>query len=192
MSAGVTNPAALSACMQRLIAAVGGGGHATEYVPLLIKACRNQQITDNAQMAYVLATAQHETDAFNTLVEYSSGAQYEGRADLGNTQPGDGVRFKGRGFVQITGRGNYQAFANLLKIDFVNQPDLAARPEFAAAVAAIGMKRGSFTRKKLDDYLGNGKLDFVNARQIVNGLDRADLIAGYAKKLYAILETCTP
>jgi predicted chitinase len=183
---------AAAACTKRLVTAVGGSANAAQYLPLLIKACRNQQITDPSQLAYVLATAQHETDGFNSLVEYSGGQQYEGRKDLGNTQPGDGARFKGRGFVQITGRGNYQAFANFLKIDFVGQPDLAARPDFAAAITAIGMKRGSFTRMKLDDFLGNGKLDFVNARRIINGLDRADLIAGYAKTLYAILETCTP
>ncbi len=62
-------------------------------------------------------------------MEYASGNAYEGNiASLGNTQPGDGPKFKGRGFVQITGRKNYQLYTNLLGIDFVGHPDLAADP----------------------------------------------------------------
>jgi len=80
-----------------------------------------------AQAAYILATAYHESDRFRTIEEYASGAAYEGRATLGNTQPGDGVRFKGRGFVQITGRRNYTDWANRLGVDLVGNPALAAR-----------------------------------------------------------------
>jgi predicted chitinase len=61
---------------------------------------------------------------------------YEGRADLGNTQPGDGVRFKGRGWIQITGRKNYAAAADALKVDLVEHPELAAKDDVAAKAAA--------------------------------------------------------
>src|SRR2546429_1813562 len=66
----------------------------------LLLAQGQQQGLSAAQLAYVFASAQHETDSGNTMTEYGSGRKYNGRVDLGNTQPGDGPRFKGRGFVQ--------------------------------------------------------------------------------------------
>jgi predicted chitinase len=187
--------ASAEACMKRLIAAAGGTAGAAKYVPVLVARAKKAGVTDPSQIAYIIATAQHETDRFNTLYEYGDQAyftRYDGRADLGNNQPGDGYRFRGRGFVQITGRVNYTKFQQKLGIDFVGEPDLAAKPDYAAAIAIVGMKEGSFTGASLSDYLGGGKHDFVNARKIINGLDRADLIAGYAQALYAILKTCTP
>jgi predicted chitinase len=181
--------------MKRLIAAVGGTPGAAQYVPVLVARAKKAGVTDPAQVAYILATAQHETDRFNTLYEYGDEAyfsRYDGRGDLGNTQPGDGFRFRGRGFVQITGRANYQKFQTKLKIDFVGNPDLAANPDFAAAIAIIGMKEGSFTGAKLSEFCGAGKRDFYNARTVINGHDRADLIAGYADALYGVLTSCTP
>lgn len=187
--------ASASACINKLVAAVGGTSGAKQYVPVLVARAKKAGVSDPAQVAYVLATAQHETDRFNTLYEYGDQAyftQYDGRADLGNTQPGDGYRFRGRGFVQITGRVNYQKFQNKLGIDFLGDPDLAAKPDYAAAIAIVGMKEGMFTGVSLSNYLGGGKHDFVNARRIINGLDQADRIAGYAQTLYGILKTCTP
>jgi putative chitinase len=69
-------------------------------------------------------------------VEYASGKAYEGRKDLGNTQPGDGVRYKGRGVIQLTGRANYRALGDYLGINLEAQPDLAAMPYVAYQVAA--------------------------------------------------------
>lgn len=70
--------------------------------------------------------------AFSVTTEFASGAAYEGRRDLGNTQRGDGVRFKGRGLVQITGRANYDRYGKLLGVDLVNNPPLAAAFPWAA------------------------------------------------------------
>ncbi|KQZ12403.1 hypothetical protein ASD50_11610 [Mesorhizobium sp. Root552] len=134
-----------------------------------------------AQAAYILATAYHESDRFRTMEEYASGAAYEGRATLGNTQPGDGVRFKGRGFVQITGRRNYTDWAKRLSVDLVGNPALAARIDHATTILIDGMMLGTFTGRKLPDYVSGTKKDFVNARRVVNGIDRAALIANHAR-----------
>lgn len=68
--------------------------------------------------------------------ESASGQAYEGRANLGNTQPGDGPRFKGRSYIQLTGRANYRYFGNKLGVDLETNPDLALRPDIAARIAA--------------------------------------------------------
>lgn len=86
--------------------------------------------------AHFLAQIAHESAGFATLVEYASGKAYEGRKDLGNTQPGDGVRYKGRGVIQLTGRANYRALGDYLGINLEAQPDLAAMPYVAYQVAA--------------------------------------------------------
>lgn len=135
--------------------------------------------------AYVMATAFHESDQFKTLEEYASGAAYEGRKDLGNTVKGDGKRFKGRGLVQITGRANYAKFKDILGIDLLTKPSLAATLEIAVPILVIGMRDGKFTGKGLSDF--TEFYSYREMRRIVNGMDRADLIAGYAKKFEAAL-----
>src|SRR4051812_8202553 len=85
-------------------------------------------ITTPRRAAMAVAQWGHESDHFKTATEYASGDSYEGRKDLGNTQKGDGRRFKGRGRIQITGRANYEAIAKALDIDCVNNPDLLAAP----------------------------------------------------------------
>ncbi len=67
--------------------------------------------------------------------ELASGSDYEGRKNLGNTQPGDGVRFKGIGLIQITGRANYEKASKALGQDFINHPELLEQPEWAVKSA---------------------------------------------------------
>ena len=88
------------------------------------------------RQAHFLAQLAHESGGFRTATEYASGKEYEGRKDLGNTQPGDGVRYKGRGLIQVTGRANYAQMGNLLGQDFVSDPKLAATFPWAALTAA--------------------------------------------------------
>lgn len=76
------------------------------------------------RLVHFLAQFCHETDGFNTLEEYASGDAYEGREDLGNTQPGDGRRYKGRGGFQTTGRSNYMALQNAIGVPVIAQPTL--------------------------------------------------------------------
>lgn len=99
------------------------------------------KLTTPRRQAHFLAQCAHESDGFRTTVEYASGSAYEGRRDLGNTQPGDGVRFKGRGLIQLTGRANYAEFGKLLGVDLVADPSLAAKFPYAALTAALYWKR---------------------------------------------------
>jgi putative chitinase len=97
------------------------------------KICPGYGIDTAQEYAHFLAQACHETDRFRTLREYASGAAYEGRKDLGNTQLGDGKRFKGRGIFQTTGRANYTQLG-LKKGDagfFVRNPEFLEQPEYA-------------------------------------------------------------
>lgn len=87
------------------------------------------------RVKYFLGQAAHESDHFKTLTEYASGKDYEGRKDLGNTKPGYGVKYKGRGIFQITGYANYLKYGEKLSVDLVNNPELAASPEIAVLTA---------------------------------------------------------
>jgi putative chitinase len=95
--------------------------------------CPTYEIDTSQEYCHFLAQACHETDHFRTLREYASGRAYEGRTDLGNTQPGDGVKFKGRGIFQTTGRANYlQLGIKQSRRDmFINAPNLLEQPQYA-------------------------------------------------------------
>ena len=148
------------------------------------------------QVAYALATFKwetantfapiHELGAPSYFDKYNAGTPIGQR--LGNTQPGDGFLFRGRGYVQITGRNNYAKFSSHVGEDLVSNPDLALRPDVAYKIAAMGMKNGMFTGRALKDFLPTGKPpDFFNARTIINGHDHAADIAAIAQKFVTML-----
>ena len=87
-----------------------------------------------SELAAFMGQSAHESDGFKTAEEYASGDAYEGRKDLGNIRPGDGRKYKGRGFIQITGRYNYTEAGKALGLDLVNHPELAEKPINAAKV----------------------------------------------------------
>lgn len=98
------------------------------------------------ECAFIAQTA-HETCSYQFVEEIwgptPAQRRYEGRADLGNTQAGDGYRFRGRGYIQITGRANYRKFGKAIGADLENNPDLASRPDVAARIAvAYWLSRG--------------------------------------------------
>lgn len=152
--------------------------------------------------AYALATAYHETAHTMQPIHEMGGAAYLTRMydirgsrpdkarELGNLTPGDGARFGGRGYVQLTGRKNYEKATAKMKalgisVDLIANPEDAMRPDVAAAIMVSGMEEGWFTGRDLADDLprdaGIATLQrFVLSRDIINGKDRADLIAGYA------------
>lgn len=142
-------------------------------------------------MAYALATAWHES-RFLPIRE-KGGNKYLSKYDtgrlariLGNTPEadGDGILYAGRGFVQLTGRTNYGNAGAELGLDLLNFPDLALDIPTAARILVWGMEGGEFTGRKLSHYIiGNGNHDaFVRARRIINGTDRAELIADHADR----------
>ena len=87
------------------------------------------------RLAHFMAQLAHESGNFRYMEEIASGAAYEGRKDLGNTQPGDGKRYKGRGPIQLTGRANYRNYGRALGIDFENHPEIVALPSIGVMVA---------------------------------------------------------
>lgn len=105
------------------------------FVEFFNKYAASYDVTTPIRVAHFFAQAAHESDEFKTLTEYASGEAYEGRKDLGNTQPGDGKKFKGRGAFQLTGRANYQSMSTILGVDLVANPEKAATPEVSARVA---------------------------------------------------------
>ena len=118
---------------------------ATTYWPQIESALHQEGIDDRATCIAVIATIITEVGiAFMPIHEYGDTAyftrMYEGRADLGNTQPGDGARFAGRGFIQLTGRANYTTYGQRLGLDLVDNPDLALDPHVAALILALYCK----------------------------------------------------
>jgi hypothetical protein len=162
----------------------------------------NWEIRTVNWLAYMLATVFHETAfTMQPIDEGGSDAyftrMYEGRRDLGNTEPGDGAKFHGRGFVQLTGRANYSKLSPIVKQFYPECPDLTASPasakkdDYASVIMFYGMFCGSFTGRALKNFLGDpekGQIeDFYNARKVINALDKAEEIQSYAKKFNTAL-----
>jgi len=154
------------------------GGDRKMAIQALIKEARRQGITDTAQIAYILATVEHET---NNTFQPVREAYFLGEPK------GENFRktlryypFYGRGYVQLTWDFNYREYSSLLNLDLVNQPDLVMRPDISLFILIDGMKRGVFTGRKLDDYINRKSIDFFNSRRIINGTDQAEKIGGLA------------
>ena len=153
--------------------------------------------TSRRKIAYILATFKWETaHTLMPIDEHGTAAYFEahygpqtatGRS-IGNTHPGDGSLYHGRGYVQVTGRGNYARAAAFTHKDLVNHPELMKDQQTSYDVCVNGMVTGIFTGKKLGDYIKDGHLpDFENARRIINGLDKAQTIADLARRFDEVL-----
>lgn len=111
------------------------GSRAGVFLPYLNKHMPAFDIATPARMASFLSQVAHESMQLFYTEEIASGIRYEGRKDLGNAFPGDGVRYKGRGLIQITGRANYTACMMDLEIDCLEHPEMLERPEYAVLSA---------------------------------------------------------
>lgn len=165
-------------------------------------------------IAYALATIFIETAyTFEPIQEYGTYNYFERRYGpqtavgkrLGNDAAGEGAKYSGKGFVQLTGESNYekletklrQQYADLLKdfqnrtgkeFDLTDYADQAKEPDLAFAIMTVGMFEGVYTGKKFSDYINKQKTDYRNARRIINGLDRAAEIAAIARQFEKILK----
>lgn len=147
----------------------------------ILESCAKHSITDLRQISYVLATGCHECSL--EPIRESLGSR-QGRF-YNVPDPITHQIYYGRGCpTQITLKGNYISFGKLLGIDLVNNPDLALDVHNGAEIGAIGMKDGLFTGVKLDKYFNDKVTDPINARKIINGLDKATHIADFYKIIY--------
>jgi putative chitinase len=140
------------------------------------------EINTGLRIAHFLAQICHESDGFVTTEEYASADAYEGRADLGNIAPGDGPRFKGRGFIMVTGRANYAFYGDITGLDLIGDPALAADPAVALTIACAFWQRHELNEAADNDDLTritrriNGGLGGVDNRRTY--LDRAKTALG--------------
>ncbi len=138
---------------------------------------RDHATSDHRWLAYILATVEHETArSFAPVEEWGCG---RGKAY--------GLVYYGRGYCQLTWEVNYERFGKLLGIDLVGHPERALDPGVAATILFRGMIEGLYTGRKLGDYIAGARCDYIDARRIVNGTDRAahiaDLARGYSLAL---------
>lgn len=125
------------------------------FIPLRDK-MQDHEIDTPLRHAHFLAQIGHESAEFTYTEEIASGAAYEGRADLGNTRPGDGVRFKGRGLIQLTGRANYVAYGNAIGVDLTKDDNaklVATDPDLAVDVACWFWKQKKLNRWADEDNI---------------------------------------
>jgi hypothetical protein len=134
------------------------------------------------EYAYILSTIKHEcAERYKPITEMGSPVYLKSK---------EYYPYIGRGYVQLTWKANYKTFGSLLDIDLVNNPDLALEKENSWKILELGMSQGLYTPKKLklSDYVNEEKTDYINARRVINGTNKAELIAGYAEKFYDCIE----
>jgi len=159
--------------------------------------------SDSCWLAYMLATAHHETgrtmqpvretfaESDDRAIAVLDSAYRRGRLPSVSVpywrRDADGKSWLGRGLVQLTHRANYERMTALTGIDLVTDPDRAMETGVAADILVEGMIRGSFTGKRLADYFSVSRTDWTGARRIINGRDRAAIVAGYGRAYHAAI-----
>lgn len=167
-------------------------------IEFLVSAFDKDKSISYPQAAYMLATTWHETATrMLPIKEYGKGKNRtygtwyrNSKGELYSFMDGSKRSvylhsdyphlYYGRGYVQITWYFNYQNASKKIGVDFLNNPDLVMDKNHAVKIMIEGMKEGWFTGKKLSDYIHQSKKDYEGARRIINGTDKAKLIAGYA------------
>lgn len=164
---------------------------------------RESPEADDRWLAYMLGTAHHETGrTMQPVRETFATTDAQAITRLNNAfnagklsfvkKPywqldGDGKSWLGRGLVQITHKDNYVRLGKLCKVDLTTDPTVAMQMEVALQIMFIGMREGAFSGKKLSQFFHGETENWSSARKIINGLERADLVASHAKKYYAAI-----
>ena len=139
------------------------------------------------EWAYIFATVYHETaQTFLPVIEAFWKSEDWRRRNLTRYFP-----YYGRGFVQLTWLYNYRKFTKILGIPLDKKPELACDVDIAFGILMHGCKEGIFTGKAIEDYVIDGKPNFIQMRRVINGNDKAELISDYAKEFQRILNICT-
>ena len=167
---------------QLLLILPNAGSVAGVFVPVLNTAMNRYQIVGAKRVAAFIAQIGHESGQLKYGREIwgptAAQTRYEGRADLGNTQPGDGSKYRGRGLIQITGRANYKACGEALSLDLIKQPELLEKPQHACMSAAW-----FWSTKGLSTLADESKFETIT-RRINGGLNGlADRQMLYARAL---------
>lgn len=151
--------------------------HAAEGLRYLVdRLGADAEMTDVRWCAYALATVRHEcAGTYRPIEEYGRGKEHPYGVPASN-----GRTYYGRGYVQLTWASNYDKMGRALGVPLTEQPDLALVPDTAYRILSYGMRTGAFTGHTLARWISGSTCDYTNARRIINGLDRADVIAGYA------------
>lgn len=156
------------------------------FVPVLNTAMNRYQIVGSKRVAAFIAQIGHESGQLKYVKEIwgptAAQIRYEGRADLGNTQPGDGSKYRGRGLIQITGRANYKACGDALGLELINHPELLEKPQHACMSAAW-----FWATKGLSTLADEGKFETITRRINggVNGLADRQMLYARALKVLA-------
>lgn len=152
---------------------------------LLAMMVADTRLTDIRHAAYMLATVMHECDrTWAPIEEHGKG---KGRP-YGKVDPKTGKIYYGRGYVQLTHGENYQRLGNAMGVDLYHHPEEALKYDSAYRIMSYGMRHGAFTGVMLKRYIHDDVCDYINARRIINGTDRADVIAAYAREFERMLK----
>lgn len=155
---------------------------------LLIYIERDAEINDVRWAAYIMATVKHEcADTYLPIDEFGKGAgkPYGKKVRVACSNGKEYFNaYYGRGYIQLTWQNNYRKLSEALNLGdaLVCHPERAKEPEIAYNIMSYGMRKGSFTGKKLADYIHGDVCDYKNARRIINKLDRWEVIKDYAEK----------
>ena len=152
--------------------------------PFFPAALARHDITTLLRKAHFLAQVCEESWGFSDMKEEASGEEYEGRADLGNTSPGDGPLYKGRGFIQLTGKANYRTYGKALGLDLLRHPELAENPRNAVESACE-----YWTKRHLNPLADKDDLSTITRRingRHMRGLAKRAAYLVQAKRLLAM------
>ena len=167
--------------LKQLMAIAPGISKPGVFLPLLNKYMPEYGINGKLRQSAFIAQILHETGSFRWLHEIASGKAYEGRKDLGNTVKGDGVRYKGRGCIMITGRANYAKYGRLMGIDLIKFPNKLEEPENAVWSACI-----YWNEMNLNVYADKGDMKTITKR-INGGLNGYDDRMKFYKRAMEVL-----